>query len=137
MDELLARLQRLEDRVTELERQQRGEARAPFRVVNAGGRTLLEVTEDERGPRVRLLGRDGTVITELGATPEGGALLIHNDEGATAAVLGTVQDGGFLDIQTEEGEHAAVVAAQEGAGHIYAFEDGDVDFNSDQARQSC
>jgi hypothetical protein len=123
MDRLQQRVAALERRLQELEAGER-RVQAPFQVVDTSGRPLLEVSVDERGPKLRLFNTGGQEIALLGTLKNEGALLLRNAQGELIAILGSTPEGGFLDIRDDEGDHAAVVTADADTGHVMTFEEG-------------
>jgi hypothetical protein len=132
MDAILARLEALEQEVREL-RARPARVEAPFYVVSAEGRTMLEVSCGESGSSLRLFDEAGETIARLGALGEGASLALRDHQGDVVAILGGTDQGGYLDINSGEGKPVAVVAAIHGRGEVVAVTDhGAVELSNPQ-----
>ena len=79
--------------------------RAPFRVVDQAGKTLLEVTNDGKGGQVKVFSSNGASIVDLGAgTTLGNGYVATNSasDSSTRTLLGVDQKGtGRLEFDTQ------------------------------------
>ena len=87
--------------------------RAPFRVVDQAGKTLLEVTKDGKGGQVKVFSSNGALVVELGtgtAVGNGYVATLSASDFHTRAMLGVDTTGtGRLEFETQ-GHKAAEIA---------------------------
>jgi hypothetical protein len=84
------------------------QVKAPFKVVDDGGRVLFQVTSSQDGPRVHVLnpsGKSGAI--ELTGTAEGGAIRLYSAQATELAWLRATQFGGDLALYDAAGVEVA------------------------------
>jgi len=93
--------------------------KAPFKVMGAGDKVMLEVASDNDGPYLKLFDSEGRTAAWLWADKAGGNLIIRNPAGKNTAALTSRDDGagGEVTAYLKDGTTAAAMFAREdGAG---------------------
>ena len=87
--------------------------KAPFRVVDKEGRTLLNVHVFEGRAALSLLDQDGKSAVSISATADGGGVMhLSNRDGKPAIVMGADDDGGgVMDLSNRDGKRVIVMGA--------------------------
>lgn len=102
--------------------------RAPFRVVDDQGRTLLQVDASEnraqpgqRLPRIELFSPVGKRSAGLYVTPGGGTVAVTDWQGEGGASMGAVGSSGILHILDRWHEPVVTLRAMEQGGRLEVY----------------
>ncbi len=94
--------------------------KSSFRVVDAQGKTLMEVDNAGlgalRGGTLRLFSQRGRPVVVAGADSAGGELQIHGHPGVVVARLRGNEVAGYLDIGDTQGNRGVWLTAEGGGG---------------------
>ena len=84
--------------------------KAPFRVVDAAGKSIVEVDADPgEGRRLRLLGANGELLAHVGDSGDGGEITAYGANGAASATLLGGSKDAALSITGKTGRKADVL----------------------------
>ncbi|OLP53944.1 hypothetical protein BJF92_09295 [Rhizobium rhizosphaerae] len=108
VEDLMRRMDAVEAKVDAL---MKGEHKAPFKVVSAGGKTLFQV--DAYGNSL-FQGATGEGLIHIGFVGNGGSISAISPDGGFAASIGA--SGGMLQVQSAEAKTSAYVIASDKAG---------------------
>ncbi len=86
--------------------------RAPLRVVDAAGRTLLSLDGLDEGPVLRLFNLAGEAAVCIGVTPDGGAITVSSGDGPPQVMLLSTPTGGYVGVTHPDGRAAAELRAE-------------------------
>jgi tetratricopeptide (TPR) repeat protein len=124
VEELLARIEALEQEVATLRAAPGARVTAPFQVLDDEGKVVFDVSVGPEGPRLGLLSAGGTPIGSLRAGPDGGARLWLRRDGAERSCLGLFVDeaGGYVAVYDQEGHQVASLGCAEGSDGLTVWQ---------------
>ena len=91
-------------------------------VVDADGKTRVNLTTDEYGGVVSAFGKDGKLAAWLCVNEHGGRVAAYGKDGKSRAALGVIEHWGFVQVKGK-GEAMAVMSINEyGNGAVFTYD---------------